>query len=62
MHKVAEHVYEKMLGSETGSVAGVGSPADRYEDTDSASLAEDKVELLCNDQVLTIYILIQFII
>ncbi|KAL1123372.1 hypothetical protein AAG570_002457 [Ranatra chinensis] len=52
MHKVAEHVYEKMLGSETGSVAGAGSPADRYDDPDSSSLAEDKVELLCNDQVL----------
>ncbi|XP_014292808.1 WD repeat-containing protein 48 [Halyomorpha halys] len=52
MHKVAEHVYEKMLGSETGSMAGAGSPADRYEDNDSTSLAEDKVELLCNDQVL----------
>ncbi|CAA9993792.1 unnamed protein product [Nesidiocoris tenuis] len=52
MHKVAEHVYDKMLGSETGSVAGAGSPADRYEDNDSASLAEEKVELLCNDQPL----------
>lgn len=52
---MAEHVYEKMLGSETGSVAGAGSPAERYDDNDSASLAEDKVELLCNDQV-NIYI------
>ncbi|XP_014262555.1 WD repeat-containing protein 48 [Cimex lectularius] len=52
MHKVAEHVYKTVLGSDTGSMAGAGSPADRCEDTDSASLAEDKVELLCNDQIL----------
>uniref|UniRef100_A0A224XL35 WD repeat-containing protein 48 homolog n=1 Tax=Panstrongylus lignarius TaxID=156445 RepID=A0A224XL35_9HEMI len=52
MHKVAEHVYEKMLGSETGSVAGVQGSERAYEGTDSTSLAEDKVELLCNDQTL----------
>ncbi|KAF6210381.1 hypothetical protein GE061_013485 [Apolygus lucorum] len=53
MHKVAEHVYEKMLGSETGSVAGAGSPADRYEDIELAGgEVEEKVELLCNDQPL----------
>uniref|UniRef100_A0A1B6MI01 WD repeat-containing protein 48 homolog n=1 Tax=Graphocephala atropunctata TaxID=36148 RepID=A0A1B6MI01_9HEMI len=48
MHKVAEHVYEKVLGSDTGSVAV--SPG--VEDQDNSSLAEEKVELLCNDQVL----------
>lgn len=47
MHKVAEHVYEKVLGSDTGSVAV--SPG--MEDQDNGSLAEEKVELLCNDQV-----------
>ncbi|XP_073993601.1 WD repeat-containing protein 48 [Rhodnius prolixus] len=52
MHKVAEHVYEKMLGSETGSVAGVQGSERAYDGTDSTSLAEDKVELLCNDQTL----------
>lgn len=46
MHKVAEHVYEKVLGSDTGSVAA--SP--QMEDQDNSSLAEEKVELLCNDQ------------
>ncbi|XP_054266691.1 WD repeat-containing protein 48-like [Macrosteles quadrilineatus] len=48
MHKVAEHVYEKVLGSDSGSVAV--SPG--MEDQDNGSLAEEKVELLCNDQVL----------
>lgn len=47
MHKVAEHVYEKVLGSDSGSVAV--SPG--MEDQDNGSLAEEKVELLCNEQV-----------
>ncbi|XP_037083008.1 LOW QUALITY PROTEIN: WD repeat-containing protein 48-like [Pollicipes pollicipes] len=66
VRKVVEHVFEKVLGasSEGGGVAAGGSgggaaaaaaaaggaePAERAE---SASLAEDRVELLCNDQVL----------
>ncbi|XP_046745903.1 WD repeat-containing protein 48 [Diprion similis] len=64
VRKVAEHVYDKVLGagSDSGSVAGGGntvsggSPAgDRTNadsNTDNTSLAEEKVELLCNDQVL----------
>lgn len=54
MHKVAEHVYEKVLGPDTGSVAvSSNSPGvERSEDQDNGSLAEEKVELLCNDQVL----------
>lgn len=64
MRKVAEHVYDKVLGagSDSGSVAGggntvsSGSPAGDRTNTDSnadnSSLAEEKVELLCNDQVL----------
>lgn len=64
MRKVAEHVYDKVLGagSDSGSVAGggntvsSGSPAGDRANTDSnadnSSLAEEKVELLCNDQVL----------
>ncbi|XP_058801534.1 WD repeat-containing protein 48 [Phymastichus coffea] len=64
VRKVAEHVYDKVLGagSDTGSVAGGGntvsggSPAGDRANTDSnadnSSLAEEKVELLCNDQVL----------
>lgn len=64
VRKVAEHVYDKVLGtgSDSGSVAGGGntvsggSPAGDRANTDSngdnSSLAEEKVELLCNDQVL----------
>lgn len=64
VRKVAEHVYDKVLGagSDSGSVAGGGntvsggSPAgDRTNadsNTDNSSLAEEKVELLCNDQLL----------
>ncbi|XP_012285093.1 WD repeat-containing protein 48 [Orussus abietinus] len=64
VRKVAEHVYDKVLGagSDSGSVAGGGntvsggSPAGERTNNDSnadnSSLAEEKVELLCNDQVL----------
>ncbi|KAK7864940.1 hypothetical protein R5R35_004930 [Gryllus longicercus] len=57
VRKVAEHVYEKVLGagSESGSVAGPSSPGADRPDPDrqeTSSIAEDRVELLCNDQVL----------
>lgn len=64
VRKVAEHVYDKVLGagSDSGSVAGgntvsSGSPAgERSNNTDSnadnSSIPEERVELLCNDQVL----------
>ncbi|KYN17924.1 WD repeat-containing protein 48, partial [Trachymyrmex cornetzi] len=42
VRKVAEHVYDKVLGA--------GSDSD--SNADNSSLAEEKVELLCNDQVL----------
>lgn len=53
MHKVAEHVYEKVLGPDTGAVAVTSNlpGVERSEDQDNGSLAEEKVELLCNDQV-----------
>nr|CAD7599540.1 unnamed protein product [Timema genevievae] len=55
VRKVAEHVYEKVLGagSECGSVAGPSSPGTDRTDPERqevGSIAEDKVELLCNDQ------------
>jgi len=59
MRKVAEHVVEKVCGSgsESGSVAGgpAATTTDRAaeENHDSGSLAEDKVELFCNDVVST---------
>jgi hypothetical protein len=56
VRKVAEHVYEKVLGagSESGSVAGPNSPGTERTDTErqeTGSVAEERVELLCNDQV-----------
>jgi WD repeat-containing protein 48 len=63
VRKVAEHVYDKVLGanSDSGSVGGgntvsSGSPAGDRANNDSnidnLSLIDEKVELLCNDQVL----------
>ncbi|XP_049836290.1 WD repeat-containing protein 48 [Schistocerca gregaria] len=55
VRKVAEHVYEKVLGagSESGSVAGPSSPSGTDpERQETGSIAEERVELLCNDQVL----------
>ncbi|KAI4496511.1 hypothetical protein M0804_000321 [Polistes exclamans] len=64
IRKVAEHIFDKALcaGSDSGLVTGGGnsvsggSPAGDRANTDSnadsSSLAEEKVEILCNDQVL----------
>lgn len=64
MRKVAEHVYDKVLGAGSdlnmipggGNTVSSGSPAGDRANTDSnadnSSLAEEKVELLCNDQLL----------
>ncbi|KAK3087830.1 hypothetical protein FSP39_011232 [Pinctada imbricata] len=58
VRKVIEHVYEKVLGqgSENGSQNASGGSQEREESekeaTDLSSIAEEKVELLCNDQVL----------
>ncbi|XP_039286276.1 WD repeat-containing protein 48 [Nilaparvata lugens] len=53
MNKVAEHVFEKVLGAESGTVAVSSSPgAEQTDDQETNSLAEDKVELLCSDEVL----------
>ncbi|KAJ8322079.1 hypothetical protein KUTeg_000550 [Tegillarca granosa] len=56
VRKVIEHVYEKVLGqgsdagSQTANSNQGGGDADR-EEPDLPSVAEEKVELLCNDQV-----------
>ena len=59
IRKVIEHVYEKVMmcggGSESGSNAGSptgGGGGGEAREAETASIAEDKVELLCNDQVL----------
>lgn len=54
VRKVIEHVSEKVLGqgSETGSQTANNTSQDRSEENkDSSVVAEEKVELLCNDQV-----------
>jgi len=57
IRKVIEHVYEKVMngGSEAGS--GAGTPTTERHDTgrereESSTAAEERVELLCNEQVL----------
>jgi len=60
VRKVIEHVYEKVMGqgSDAGSqTAGANSntsqeKSETDKEDDLASIAEEKVELLCNDQVL----------
>ncbi|XP_077990017.1 WD repeat-containing protein 48-like [Glandiceps talaboti] len=54
VRKVLEHVYDKVMGADnvsqtTASSTDKGEPE---KDEDTASVAEDKVELLCQDQVL----------
>ena len=57
--KVIEHVYEKVMngGSEGGSGAGTPTGDRNQSDRDNVdnntnSMAEDRVELLCNDSIL----------
>lgn len=53
IRKVIEHVYDKVMngGSESGS--GGGTPTgERKDREESSSQAEERVELLCNDQIL----------
>ncbi|XP_064653169.1 WD repeat-containing protein 48-like isoform X2 [Lineus longissimus] len=60
VRKVIEHVYEKVMGqgSDAGSQTAGGNNSNSQEksetekEEDIASIAEEKVELLCNDQVL----------
>ncbi|XP_033109140.1 WD repeat-containing protein 48-like isoform X2 [Anneissia japonica] len=53
IRKVLEHVYEKVLGVENGGHPGMTNGKDHdSQDAASVSAAEEKVELLCQDQVL----------
>lgn len=66
IRKVIEHVYEKVMGqgSDGGSqTAGSGAVANNTveksetdKDEEMSSLADEKVELLCNDQVSDAYL------
>ena len=61
VRKVIEHVYEKVMGqgSDSGSQTACGpgtsttsqEKSETEKDEDLASIAEEKVELLCNEQV-----------
>ncbi|XP_028822922.1 WD repeat-containing protein 48a isoform X1 [Denticeps clupeoides] len=55
VRKVMEHVYEKIINldneSQSGSAAS-DKPTEQKEEEDMAVLAEEKIELLCQDQVL----------
>lgn len=54
VRKVMEHVYEKIINldseSQTGGSTGE-KPSEQKEEEDMAVLAEEKIELLCQDQV-----------
>ena len=57
VRKVIEHVYEKVLGqgSDAGSQAAASNASQEKEaekDEDLSSVAEERVELLCSDQVM----------
>ena len=56
VRKVIEHVYEKVLGqgSDAGSQAAASNASQEKEtekDEDLSTVAEERVELLCSDQV-----------
>ncbi len=59
VRKVIEHVYEKVMGqgSDAGSQTAGGNSTTSQEksetekEEDLASISEEKVELLCNEQV-----------
>ena len=65
VRKVIEHVYEKVMGqgSDAGSQAATSSTTNGQErsetekEDDLPSIAEEKVELLCNDQVCIVFTL-----
>ena len=64
VRKVIEHVYEKVMGqgSDAGSQVATSSTTNGQERSETEkeeelpSIAEEKVELLCNDQVCIVFI------
>lgn len=56
VRKVMEHVYEKIINldneSQTTSSSNNEKPGEQEKEEDIAVLAEEKIELLCQDQVL----------
>ncbi|XP_035658852.1 WD repeat-containing protein 48-like isoform X1 [Branchiostoma floridae] len=55
VRKVMEHVYEKVLGADNisqNTASSGGEKPEQEKEEDISSLAEEKIELLCQDQVL----------
>ncbi|KAK8721181.1 hypothetical protein OTU49_012890 [Cherax quadricarinatus] len=54
IRKVQEHVYEKVLGvgSDAGSTTNNNNDRGSDDKAETASIAEERVQLLCNDKVL----------
>lgn len=55
VRKVMEHVYEKIINldneSQTTSSSTNDKPGEQEKEEDMAMLAEEKIELMCQDQV-----------
>ena len=58
VRKVMEHVYEKIINldneSQTTSSSANDKPGEQEKEEDMAMLAEEKIELMCQDQVGTV--------
>lgn len=56
VRKVMEHVYEKIINldneSQTTSSSANDKPGEQEKEEDMAMLAEEKIELMCQDQVI----------
>ena len=52
VRKVVEHVYEKVMGADNAAASTTnGKNGSDAEGEDFSSISEEKVELLCQDQV-----------
>lgn len=65
VRKVMEHVYEKIINldneSQTTSSSANDKPGEQEKEEDMAMLAEEKIELMCQDQVRMAALLVHFI-
>ncbi|MEQ2167467.1 WD repeat-containing protein 48 [Goodea atripinnis] len=59
VRKVMEHVYEKIINldneSQTTSSSANDKPGEQEKEEDMAMLAEEKIELMCQDQKLSLF-------
>lgn len=65
VRKVMEHVYEKIINldneSQTTSSSANDKPGEQEKEEDMAMLAEEKIELMCQDQVGTPTLLVHLV-